>query len=103
VKSFFDLYLENGQLIYAKYPCVKNDIKNLFYLHVYPVTNSGNTEPLVTYFPFQGIEKNGKCVFTHALPNFQIQQINTGQFSNDFNEVDKKPYTIYWKSSLKVN
>jgi hypothetical protein len=105
-ESFFNLYIENGRLIYFKKSCSENDTANLFYLHVYPRDSDNllsNQDHVVSYFPFNGTIKNGQCIFTQKLPNFEIKKINTGQFSNDYNEKEKKPYTIYWKSTIQVD
>jgi hypothetical protein len=106
VQDFFNLYLIDGNLVYFKSPCSEGDIKNLFYLHVYPVDVSilpENQNSFQMHFPFDGTLKNNKCILTRPLPNFSIKQINTGQFSNDYNKKDQKPYTIYWKSLLTLN
>lgn len=105
IQAFFNLYLENGSLIYFKSPCSENDIANPFYLHIQPVNPAilpENQKSLELYFPFKGTLKNNQCILTQQLPNFPIKQINTGQFNNVYNEQEKKPYTIYWKSSLII-
>jgi hypothetical protein len=105
VQAFFNLYLADGKLIYFKSPCSEDDVANPFYLHVLPVDPAilpENQKSLELYFPFNGTVKNNQCILTQQLPNFPIKQINTGQFNNVYNEQEKKPYTIYWKSSLII-
>ena len=106
VKSHFDLYLIKGKLVYFRSACTENDIVHPFYLHVYPrdsKTLPSDQDHVVMYFPFDGTLKAGQCIATQDLPNFDIKQINTGQFSNDFNEKENKPYTIYWKSTIQLD
>jgi len=103
--SYFDLYLNKDQLIYVRSTCTENDLVHPFYLHIYPLDSVDlpkDQKFIASYFPFNGMSKNGQCVFTQKLPNFAIRKINTGQFSNDYNEKEKKPYTIYWKSTVEI-
>lgn len=102
--SDYDLYMIHGKLVYFKSPCSEQDIVHPFYLHVHPRDASilqPNQMYVEMYFPFDGIVKNGQCLAVQDLPNFDIKQINTGQFSNEYNEKDKKPYTLYWKSVIQ--
>ena len=106
LKSSFDLYLHENSIVYFKSPCSQNDLIHSFYLHVYPKNSEklpNEEDHMKMYFQSNATIVNNECVVTQELPDFPIRQINTGQFSNEFNEKENKPYTIYWKSTLLFN
>ena len=81
--SRYDVYLDQGQLIYVKFPCVDTD-KSVYsvYLHVFPQGAISNHRAWVGFdnFDFASLwrDRSGRCVATVTLPNYGIASINTG-------------------------
>ena len=91
--SRYDVYLDQGQLIYVKFPCVDTDKRRLHprrwryrhdrvYLHVFPKGAISNYRAWVGFdnFDFSSFwrDRSGRCVATVTLPNYEIASINTG-------------------------
>ena len=96
VASTFDLYLEDGQLIYAKWPCSLEDVTLPFFLHVIPkktyVLPKGRREfgfdNLDFNFFQRGVRSQGRCYAEVLLPEYEIDLIRTGQFVAEGEAVD---------------
>ncbi len=102
IKAKFNLYLENNILYYKKEPCFKKDIRNKFFLRIYP------KNPPVKYkkktihlfqnldFPFNlyGKQQKENCIAAVKLPTYDIAKIRTGQFGKD---------KLEWDVSLKIH
>ena len=89
VRSNFDVYLVEEELIYAKEPCAPADIEPRFSLHVYPVDTNDLSE-VHKRFGFEHLNFSigrynharfgGKCLVVKPLPDFKIKNIRTGQY-----------------------
>ena len=90
IRSNFDLHISNGELIYAKAPCVSADTQTRFFLHVFPlhVDDPAFPEDRRRYgfdnldFDFDrwGTMLDGACIVTKPLPQYDIKRIRTGQY-----------------------
>ena len=89
VRSSFDVYLIENELIYTKEPCASADTKPRFFVHIIPA--DANDLPAVRKqhgfdnldFSFDwltGTRFGGKCLLTRPLPDYEITSIRTGQF-----------------------
>ena len=86
--GIFELYLDGGRLIYHKDPCVADDTRARFFLHILPAEvnrlpadrrEHGFDNPDF-YFSEHGAHRGGKCLASVALPDYAIARIRTGQF-----------------------
>ena len=83
----FDLYLDGNFLVYAKAPCVTEDVALPFFLHVYPKKRyvladdqreAGFEERDFKFFQ-HGMRWQDRCHAEVPLPRFEIDRIATGQ------------------------
>ena len=99
ISSDYDVYLADGDLIYAKWECDADDTDAAFFLHIYPVDAADRPSPrkrhgfdnmefvFDTPWPwfeidgeFRGTRYGDLCIVDGALPDYDIAQIRTGQF-----------------------
>ena len=92
IRSDFDIYPQDGSLIYVKENCAEDAARGRFFLSVFPANpkdlpqsaiDAGfSHEPLNFDFSERGAGAvfDGKCVIIRALPNYPIGIIETGQF-----------------------
>ena len=90
IRSDFDVYLQDGALIYAKSPCAEGDTRGRFALSVYPADSSDlpkrardaglEHEPLNFDFAEYGAIFDGRCAIIRRLPSYPIGSIETGQW-----------------------
>ena len=91
VSSVFDVYIDDGALIYAKARCTDEDRDARFFLHVNPVDVSDLPENrkesgfdnLDFNLRDRGGESDGDCFAVVALPEYEIAEISTGQYTPD--------------------
>ena len=88
IRSTFDVYLgASNTLIYVKQPCARADTEEPFFLHLFPAHLGDLPAPrkphgfdlLAFEFDWRGVRFNGKCWTEHALPEYAIARIRTGQ------------------------
>ena len=88
-KSVFDIYLDEGHLIYIKTPCGQFNIAHYFFLHVFPKDKAdlpahrkaSNFDNLDFRFTDRyGIRFDDKCLARIPLPDYAIDHIRTGQY-----------------------
>ena len=89
VEAAYSLYLQDDALYYVKQPCVPADTESPFFLRIYP-ENAHNlpvgqrrigSKNVNFEFRHYGLRDDAdKCVMRHALPNYAIGRIHTGQF-----------------------
>ena len=90
VSSTFDVYINDGRLLYAKSPCNNEDDQKPFFLHVFPADDAdlpaGREESGFDNLGFELMQKggvhDGRCFAAVELPNYEISSIKTGQFSD---------------------
>jgi hypothetical protein len=91
VKSVFDIFIEKGVVYYKKTQCTEEDVRNRFFLRVYPVAEEKRTnlkgvrikpfQKMDFHFSLYGERKNGVCTAAVKLPEgYRIDRIRTGQF-----------------------
>ena len=96
VRSRFDVWLVENELIYTKEPCARADTRPLFFVHIIPA--DANDLPAVRKqygfdnldFGFDwltGRRFDGKCLLTRRLPDYEIASIRTGQFTLEEGEI----------------
>ena len=86
--SGFDMYPDDGALIYVKDPCAAEDARGRFLLSVFPKRQDDlpekfrelGHESLNFDFDDYGAAFDGKCVIMRALPEYPIASIETGQW-----------------------
>ena len=91
IRSSFDVYVDDGQLVYVKESCNVDDRDLLFFLHVFPVDGKevvqGSEETGFNSINFGLIEKggmhDGSCFAAVDLPEYDIASIRTGQVAED--------------------
>ncbi len=88
-RSDFDVYLTGGALRYLKEPCDADDTRGRFFLSVHPaderdlpadMRERGHESLNFTFAPPLGAVFNGKCMASRRLPDYEIAQIETGQW-----------------------
>ena len=95
-RSTFDVYLDDGTLIYVKTPCVQEDTQAPFFVHVRPVHagdlhRSRRPHGFDTLdFRFGGLDPHWNyavsdifddvCMATLELPDYPIASVATGQY-----------------------
>ena len=91
MRSAFDVYTEDGALIYVKESCAEDDARGRFFLSAFPADprdlpqtarDAGLAhEPLNFHFDRDGAIFDGKCVAIRGLPDYPISHVETGQFA----------------------
>ncbi len=105
-KSAFDIYLDEGHLIYIKTPCGQNDVDENFFLHVHPKDEADlpahrkpfNFDNLDFHFLKRyGMRFDDKCLARVPLPDYAIDHIRTGQYR--FYQPD---YVQTWRATFRI-
>ena len=87
-RSRFDVYVDDEWLIHVREPCVFDDIKPRFFLHLVPADPADLPPPRRPFgfdnrdfaFGERGGLFDGKCVAVSRLP-YPLRAVGTGQFS----------------------
>ena len=88
LRSDFDGYLLDDTLVYAKEPCVPEDVDATFFLHVDPIDPDDLPGPRRRYgfdnldfrFDDRGSLIGGVCAVEVPLPEYGVAAIRTGQY-----------------------
>ena len=87
IRSRFDVYHADSQLIYTKEQCTEEDVAPRFFLHVIPADPADLEKPYFNNLDFEFIPgvfrdglDDGRCVTIRPLPDYAIEQIRTGQY-----------------------
>ena len=101
--AHFDIYLNENILFYFKQPCAEEDTQARFFLHIFPADardlsvrrqelsfNNGD-------FGFNGRGKisDDRCAVIRRLPDYAIERIRTGQFTDDTGQL--------WLADINLN
>ena len=89
-RSVFDVHLTNGDLLYVKEPCEREDANARFFLHIVPERVGDLPEERRQYgfdnldfdFPLWGAIFDGRCAARVPLPGYPMQRARTGQFND---------------------
>ena len=95
IQSDFDVYIDDGQLIYVKDSCSIDDRELPFFLHLFPADENnlaeGREESGFNNLDFElmqrGGESDGVCFAVVDLPAYEIMSIQTGQWVRGEGEV----------------
>ena len=81
-RGAFDVHVAPQALTYVREPCVADDIRARFFLHVFrsPAAPAGAFDNLDFDFREHGALFEGKCVAAVRLPAGRIATVTTGQF-----------------------
>ena len=88
VRSDFDVYLSENELIYVKEPCAPADTEAIFFLALFPVDVNDLPSRRKQYgfdnldfrFGLRGSIFDGKCMAKVPFPEYAITRITTGQY-----------------------
>ena len=87
IRSRFDVYYADNQLIYTKEQCTEEDVTPRFFLHVIPADPADLETPYFNNLDFEFIPgvfrdglDDGRCVSIRPLPDYAVERIRTGQF-----------------------
>ena len=94
IRSEFDVYLIDNQLIHFKTPCAPSDIRERFFLHVVPADANDLIQGQRREFGFDNFDRHaslrldathagGRCLSVVPLPDYDIASIGTGQFTRE--------------------
>ena len=86
----FDLYLSDSALHYFKEPCAAADAADRFFLHIFPSDAADLPDGRLEYgfanadfyFSEHGLALDGVCLGEVDLPDYGIERIRTGQFTD---------------------
>ena len=103
IRSYFDVYMDNGRLIYVRDSCSISDTDAKFFLHVLPSSDGDLPLPLREsgfdnldfMFETRGLMFDGMCVASIGLPDYEIERIRTGQW-------DPEQQRNLWKEEFDV-
>ena len=104
IRSDFDVYLVENNLIYTKEDCSDADVAPRFFLALYPVDVNDLPDPRrqhgfdnldFDFYWFGGVF-GGRCTAAVALPEYAIARIVTGQFVN----VDGGGFNHLWEGEF---
>ena len=114
--STYDLYLDDGHLVYAKVPCAIEDVALRFFLHVYPKETYllrearreiGFDNRDFSFFK-HGLRWEDRCHAEVPLPKYEIDLIRTGQLvaggrerSNDA-QASTAPASVAWSVEVPL-
>ena len=95
IRSNFDVYIDDGRLVYMKTSCNSDDRDLPFFLHVIPADANdipqGREESGFDNLGFElmqnGGQSDGVCFATVDLPEYKIASIRTGQWVRGEGEV----------------
>lgn len=86
----YDVYMDDGALVYVKQPCGEEDRAPAFFLHVVPfdlreVASEAEQGFVNRDFTFatHGAMFADTCVLRARLPPFRAREVRTGQYNND--------------------
>ncbi len=90
IRSLFNVYIHEDQIVFVRSPCTERDLSPLFLLHITPANPldlfEDNEHLGVNPHDFDTIQEdvgsaiiNDICVVVQALPDYEIARIYTGQ------------------------
>ena len=86
IRSNFDVYLLDGNLIYTKTECSETDVDARFFASVFPVDPNHLPSRAdyhgidFDFHDYSAIDADGRCWAAVDLPNYPIAEIHAGQY-----------------------
>ena len=101
-RADFDLYLQEGRLMYLRESCVASDTAAGFFLHIIPVDvadlpgdrQDAGFANLDFAFARYGGSFDGRCMATVPLPDYPIAALRTGQYVPGQGELWTAQFTV---------
>lgn len=103
-QSYFTIYLDERNIIYAKPTCTQTDLDTLFFLHIIPYyLNDLPEERKEIGFDnldfnlqdnYAGENEEGNCITVQQLPEYRISSVRTGQFNDTDGQVWKTQFEM---------
>ena len=89
------MYQAGSRLVYAKEPCRPRDVRERFFLHVFPAAEDDlaavDRERGFDNFSFnfwtRGVFLEGTCLVATTLPEYEIAHVRTGQYTSGEGEL----------------
>ena len=106
VRSDFDVYLSENELIYVKEPCAPADTEATFFLALFPVDVNDLPSRRKQYgfdnldfrFGWPGMMLDGRCMAKVPFPEYAIARISTGQFVPV-----EGGYHHFWEAEMRLD
>ena len=110
IQSDWNVHRIGRQLLYHKQPCMPADTEAGFYLEIIPADandpladgwyrDGGSDHQDFDFGPAGGVLHDGRCLVVRYLPGYEIDGINTAQFSYDENALW---YGAYYTESYRA-
>ncbi len=107
MRSLFQIFIHENQLIYLKIPCNARELRNRFFLHITPVNPEDIAEGLRQFgfnvYDFNSFDKRvgsavfeGGCLVVRSLPDYEFKHIYTGQVIRE----ESPDGEIFWKGPV---
>jgi len=88
IRSDFDVYQDNGTLIYVKDDCSEDDLSQKFFLSAHPVDENDipvarrqiGYDNIDLRFQNRAVRRGEQCIAIARLPSYAIDRIHTGQY-----------------------
>lgn len=103
-ESYFDIYLDDHDIIYGRTSCTQTDIDTTFFLHIIPYylkdlpenRRKNGFDNLDFNFQNNYVNQSEKydCITVQKLPEYRISGIRTGQFTNETGEVWRTQFIV---------
>ena len=114
-QGYFDLYLQEGRLLFLREPCDPSDGNVRFFLHLHPVDNADLPQERKEFgfdnldfrFDERGALFDGKCAAIADLPAYPIERIRFGQSDDEgviwsaFFVLDDAPYRLAFAEAAR--
>ncbi len=110
IRSNYDVYIHESQLIYVKSPCSEDDIEHRFFLHITPVHVNDLPEERkqhgVDHLDFSyndyGVPVGENCIVMRVLPQYDIKHIATGQIMRVESPSGELSWARVWRGEHDV-
>ena len=107
MRSLFQIFIHENQLLYLKIPCSAHELRNRFFLHITPVHTKDVSQELRQFgfnvYDFNSFDKGvgsavfeGGCLVARSLPEYEIKHIYTGQVIRE----ESPDGEVFWKGPV---
>ena len=106
IRSNFDVYIIDGNLIYRKSRCGEVDVDGRFFANIFPVDaddlpavlRQRGYETIDFNFTDSGIIDDGKCWAAVSLPNYPVAEVHAGQYVESADG-----YAYIWEGAYRLS